>query len=73
MGVFSKGYLMMCPTADDIWFNIWRIYNDVPCVSLHIDYMTWDMSSKDFDLYSVYNEKTNRKNFIETAKSILNT
>lgn len=71
-GILSKGYLMLCSTNDDIWFNIWRMYNDVPCVSLHIDYMTRDMTNKNFALYHVYNEKENRNYFIETAKSILN-
>jgi hypothetical protein len=71
-GVLSKDYLTLCSTNDDMWFNIWRMYNDVPCVALDIDYMIRDMTNKNFELYHVYNEKENKNYFIETAKSILN-
>jgi hypothetical protein len=68
----SKDYLTLCFTNDDIWFNIWRMYNDVPCVFLQFDFMIKDMTNNRFALYRVYNEKANQNYFIETAKSILN-
>jgi glycosyltransferase involved in cell wall biosynthesis len=72
-GVLSKGYLTLCATNDDIWFNVWRMYNDVPCVTLRMEYMISDMTNNDFALYRAYNEKDNKKNFTATAKLILNT
>jgi len=70
-GIFSTDYLRLCKTADDMWFNLWRIYNEVPCVVIpNYKYMINDLTNKNYALYHVYNESKNNEQFIMTAKFI---
>lgn len=65
--IFNERYAFFCPTNDDIWFNLWRIYNGVACtVVLDKTYMVRDFTNKDFALYKHYNEEKNTEMYKAT-------
>jgi len=67
-GVFGKEYLKLCPTGDDMWFNLWRMRNGIPLsVLTGYNYMARDLTSKNTALYHNYNEAANKKAFRDTA------
>jgi hypothetical protein len=69
--IFNKEYLTLCPTGDDHWFNIWRMYNCVECVALKdYSYMYRDLTKKELALYHNYNEARNKEMFQKVAKHV---
>ena len=66
-GILAKDYLHLSPTNDDHWFNLWRIYNRIPCKVLQFSYMTNDLTNKQFALFHNYNERLNKDIFRKTA------
>jgi len=70
-GIFGKEYLKLCPTGDDMWFNLWRMRNGIPLsVLMNYNYMAKDLTSKNTALYHNYNEVANKKAFRDTANFI---
>jgi len=70
-GIFETDYLTLCKTADDIWFNLWRMYNGVPCVVIKdYRYMMGDLTNKEFALYNRYNEIKNVEMYSNTVDFI---
>jgi len=70
-GIFSDEYLKLCKTGDDIWFNLWRIYNNVPCVVIKSDsFMIRDCTNNAFALYKIYNQRDNNKMYQDTYEHI---
>ena len=68
--IFNKDvYLNKCETADDIWFMLVRVANNVPCFLDTKTFMKKDNNCKGVSLFSNYNN--NNKN-TETIKNTLN-
>jgi hypothetical protein len=62
-GILGSDYLTLCKTSDDIWFNLWRIYNNIECVAImHNKYMIHDLTNPRFALYKNYNDGEEGKN-----------
>jgi len=73
-GIFNERYTFFCPTADDIWLNLWRMYNGVPCsVVLDKNYMVKDFTNNNFALYKHYNEEKNAEMYKATYNLIFGT
>lgn len=70
--IFDKSYLELCPTADDHWFNLWRMYNGVECVALDLTYVAHDNTRKELSLYHNFNEERNVAQFRAAADFIFN-
>ena len=68
--VFDKAYMELCPTADDHWFNLWRMYNGVECVALKFKYMMHENTNKELSLYHNFNEERNVRLYRSTADYI---
>ena len=51
-------YLQIADTNDDIWFNFWRIKQNIACFTLKSEYMIKDNITK-FALYNNYNHNKN--------------
>lgn len=65
--VFSQDYLTLCKTNDDIWFNLWRMYNQVPCVIVKSEsFMIQDCTNKPYALFNIYNERLNHTMYENT-------
>lgn len=63
--VFNDGiYLDTCPTADDIWFYIIRILNNIDCYIDNRKWLSKDNTQK--GLYDLYNSKNNTTSFQNT-------
>jgi len=58
--IFNEDYFNeACPTGDDIWFCLLRIYNKIDSYIDNKPYMIKDNTKKEFALYSNYNHKDN--------------
>jgi hypothetical protein len=69
--ILSSNYLSLCPTGDDHWFNLWRMFNSIECVALNgYKYMYGDLTNKKMALYHNYNEEKNKLMFRRTANYI---
>ena len=69
--VLSSNFLSLCPTGDDHWFNLWRMFNSIECVALNgYKYMYGDLTNKKMALYHNYNEMENKNMFRKTANHI---
>lgn len=66
-GILGTEFLELAPTNDDHWFNIWRMYNDIPCIALKFPYMNSDLTNKEFALFHNYNERLNKLIFRKTT------
>jgi len=70
--IFDKRYMEVCPTADDHWFNLWRMFNGVECVALKFKYAAHDNTLKERSLYHNFNEERNARQFRTAADFIFN-
>jgi len=70
--IFDKRYMEVCPTADDHWFNLWRMYNGIECVALDFKYALYDNTYKERSLYHNFNEERNMEQFRRAADFIFN-
>jgi hypothetical protein len=75
--IFEKDYfLKLCETHDDVWFNFFRILNDVPCYCDDTQpYMIEDLYT-DTSLYINFNQHNNKdrnyfKNIYKKIKDII--
>jgi hypothetical protein len=68
----SREYLRLCPTGDDMWFNLWRMYKKVPCLYLGdvYNYMIFDLTNSATALWHNFNSVANSKMFRDTATFI---
>lgn len=64
-------YHNLCEVGDDVWFNLCRIINKIPCLSLKKNYMTVDNTQK-HSLYYTFNFGDNNTIMIRrTIKKLL--
>jgi len=61
--IFNEDYFnKACPTNDDIWFCLLRIYNKIDCYIDNKPYMVKDNTNAEFALCVNYNNKDNLNN-----------
>ena len=58
-------YLKNLPTADDIWFYLVRICNNIDCFIKDYNFMIKNITNKDISLYKNYNNNNNTHNFLK--------
>ncbi len=64
----DKIYLDTCPTADDIWFYIVRLLNNVKCYSDNKQWGVKDLTN--YGLFHTFNMKDNNKSFKNTFQKL---
>lgn len=68
--VESQEYLRLCPTGDDMWFNLWRMWKEVPCLHLGDHYIKTDLTNSATALWHNFNSVLNAKMFGDTTRFI---
>ena len=66
--VFDKSYGKLCPTNDDMWFNVVRMVNNVACYVLPRLMFTDDLSEVNTALYHNFNKDSNTRYLQDTMK-----
>jgi len=66
--VFDKSYEHLCPTNDDIWFNVVRMLHNVECYVLPKRMFTDDLTKLESALYQNYNKDLNTQYLQDTMK-----
>jgi len=68
----SDEYLRLCPTGDDMWFNLWRMWKKVPSLYLGdtYHYMKSDLTNSATALWHNFNSVLNAKMFRDTTTFI---
>jgi hypothetical protein len=70
--VSSREYFRLCPTNDDLWFNLWRMWNKVPCVFIgnYYNFMRADLTNPATALWHNFNSVGNTPMLRATAEFI---
>jgi hypothetical protein len=70
--VTAREFLRLCPTNDDLWFNLWRMWNKVPCVytGVYYTYIKADLTNPATALWHNFNSVGNTRMLKATAEFI---